>query len=166
VDIVSKNGALLLNIGPKSDGTIPESEEKILLEIGRWLETNGEAIYGTRPWKVYGEGPTKIVEGSMNDTKRSAFTGQDIRFTAKGDVLYATLLAWPEGDKLTIRSLASGSDLCRSEIKEVSLLGSKDPVVWQRNADGFEVKLPNAKPCDNAFVLRISPVDRVETKTK
>jgi len=166
VDIVSKNGALLLNIGPKPDGTIPEPEEKILLEIGRWLEVNGEAIYGTRPWKVYGEGPTKIVEGSMNDTKRSAFTGQDIRFTARGDVLYATALAWPENNTVTVRSLARGQSLCRSEFKDVRLLGSKDAVVWERNADGLVVRLPAAKPCEHAFVLRISPVDRVEDKTR
>jgi len=164
VDIVSKNGALLLNIGPKPDGTIPEPEERILLEIGRWLEVNGEAIYGTRPWKVYGEGPTRIVEGSMNDTKRSAFTGQDIRFTAKGDVLYATVLAWPEGGTVTIRSLAKGSELCRSEIRDVKLLGSKDSIVWERTADGLVVKLPTKKPCEHAFVFLVAPVDRVADK--
>ena len=72
VDIVSKNGALLLNIGPRPDGTIPEPEQEILLEIGRWLAQNGEAIYGTRPWNVYGEGPTEVPEGSFTDTKRQA----------------------------------------------------------------------------------------------
>ncbi|HPD29197.1 MAG TPA: alpha-L-fucosidase [Phycisphaerae bacterium] len=160
VDIVSKNGALLLNIGPKPDGTIPEAEEKILLEIGRWLEINGEAVYGTRPWKVYGEGPTKIIEGSMNDTKRSAFTGLDIRFTTKGDVLYATVLAWPEGDRVIIRCLARDSSLYRGEISDVKLLGCRDPVVWERTAEGLAVRLPATKPCEHAFVLRISPAER------
>lgn len=92
IDIVSKNGALLLNIGPRPDGTIPEEQVRILLEIGRWLETNGEAIYGTRPWNIYGEGPTKVAGGSFKDTARQAFTRQDIRFTTKGNVLYAIAL--------------------------------------------------------------------------
>ena len=96
IDIVSKNGALLLNIGPRPDGTIPEPEQEILRGIGRWLKTNGEAIYGTRPWAVYGEGPTEVVGGSFNDTKRQAFTGQDIRFTTKPGALYAIALAPPE----------------------------------------------------------------------
>jgi len=76
VDIVSKNGALLLNIGPKPDGTIPEPEQEMLLEIGRWLKVNGASIYGTRPWRVYGEGPTRVVEGPFGDTKRKPFTGR------------------------------------------------------------------------------------------
>src|ERR1019366_4087283 len=82
LDVVSKNGALLLNIGPKADGTIPDAEQEMLLEIGRWLSVNGEGIYGSRPWKVFGEGPTQVVEGSFTDTKRAAFTHEDVRFTA------------------------------------------------------------------------------------
>ncbi|MFX9458004.1 alpha-L-fucosidase, partial [Acinetobacter baumannii] len=74
VDIVSKNGALLLNIGPKSDGTIPDEDQRILREIGDWLTINGEAIYGTRPWKAFGEGPTKVKSGSFTDTNREPFT--------------------------------------------------------------------------------------------
>jgi alpha-L-fucosidase len=155
VDIVSKNGCLLLNIGPKPDGTIPEQAEKILLEMGRWLEVNGEAIYGTRPWKVFGEGPTQVVEGSFKDTASKPFTGEDIRFTTKGDTLYAIALAWPEHGKAVIKALAAGSPLLRREINSVGLLGSKAELNWKRTASGLEIELPAEKPCDYAFVFRI-----------
>ncbi|MGQ9629476.1 MAG: alpha-L-fucosidase [bacterium] len=160
VDIVSKNGTLLLNIGPRPDGTIPEAEEEILLEIGRWLALNGEAIYGTRPWKVFGEGPTEVVEGSFSDTKRSAFTGEDIRFTTKGDTLYAIALAWPEGGKLRITSLGEDSRLSGQPIAKVELLGSSTKVSWSRDSSALTIELPDMKPCEYAYVFRISPVDR------
>ena len=159
VDIVSKNGCLLLNVGPQPDGTIPAEAEKVLLEIGRWLATNGEAIYGTRPWKVYGEGPTQVVGGSFKDTESKPFTGEDIRFTAKGDTLYAIALAWPESGKLNIKSLATGSALTQREIKTVELLGSKAKLKWMRDATGLSIELPAQKPCEHAFALRISPVE-------
>src|SRR5207237_10356316 len=95
VDIGSKNGCRLLNVEPRSDGVIPEEAEKILLAMGGWLAANVEAIYGTRPWKICGEGPTKVIGGSFKDTTGTPFTSEDIRFTAKGDALYAIALAWP-----------------------------------------------------------------------
>lgn len=156
VDIVSKNGALLLNIGPRPDGTIPEQEEQILLEIGKWLALNGEAIYGTRPWKIYGEGPTEVVEGSFNDTKRTSFTAEDIRFTTRGDTLYATVLGLPEGN-LTIRSLGSGSEHYPGEIGNVQLLGANGPVEWSRDNGGLHVRMPETKPSDYACVVKITP---------
>jgi len=156
VDIVSKNGCLLLNIGPRSDGTIPEQAQKILLEIGRWLSVNGEAIYGTRPWKIYGEGPTKVVGGSFKDTASKPFTSEDIRFTTKGNTLYAIALAWPQNGKLTIKSLAGGSPQSNGDVKRVELLGSKTKLNWTRDAKGLTVVLPAEKPGDYAFALKIS----------
>lgn len=164
VDIVSKNGTLLLNIGPRPDGTIPEGEEKVLLEIGRWLAVNGEAIYGTRPWKVSGEGPTKVVGGSFKDTAGGNFTAADIRFTTKGDALYAVALGWPDNGKLLIKSLAKNSALAKQEIQAVELLGSKTRLKWSRGSDGLSIELPREKPCDYAFALKISPVERAAAK--
>ena len=155
IDIVSKNGALLLNISPKPDGTIPEAEEKILLEAGQWLAVNGEAVYGTRPFKVFGEGPTKVISGSFSDTKRQAFSGQDIRFTTKGKTLYAIALDWP-GEQITVKSLAKSLTLVEGEVKDVRLLGCRDNLKWSRDESGLTVKLPAQKPCEHAFVLEIS----------
>jgi alpha-L-fucosidase len=154
VDIVSKNGALLLNLGPKPDGTIPEEDERILLDIGRWLDINGEAVYGTRPWRTFGEGPTHVASGSFTDTKRQAFTSQDIRYTQKGNAVYAILLAWPTDRKVTLRALSSWSSLCPSEIKNVQLLGCDAPVKWQRHGGGLTVEFPEKQPCEHAFTIK------------
>jgi alpha-L-fucosidase len=152
VDVVSKNGALLLNIGPKADGTIPEPEQQMLREIGGWLRINGEAIYETRPHTVFGEGPTEVEEGAFTDTKRQAFTGQDIRFTTKGDTLYAILLAWPE-EPVVIRSLGTESF---GAVADVSLLGHSGTLDWFQDANGLTVTLPTEKPCDFAYSLKVT----------
>ena len=155
VDIVSKNGALLLNIGPKPDGTIPEPEEKMLLEIGQWLLVNGEAIYGTKPWKVYGEGPTKVIAGSFADTKRSEFTGKDIRFTTKGNNLYAIVLGKPENNEVLIQSLGSNLRLFNRDITEVKILGMDERIQWTREESGLRVRIPERLDTRFPFAIKI-----------
>jgi alpha-L-fucosidase len=155
VDIVSKNGTLLLNIGPKPDGTIPEHEQQMLREIGAWFKVNGEAIYGTRPWVIYGEGPTKVVAGSFSDVKRQPFTSEDFRFTTKGDTLYAIALAWPENGTLTIESLGGCCEL-DGTLKSIRLLGHRGKLDWKQTEDALVVSLPEKPPCDFAVALKIT----------
>ena len=156
VDIVSKNGALLLNIGPRADGTIPEQDAEMLRSVGRWLAVNGEAIYASRPWKVFGEGPTQVASGGFTDAKKPDFTSQDIRFTTRGETLYATFLAWPENGSVVITSLAEKTGLYPASITHVELLGSEKPLSWVRDAAGLRVELPVDKPCEHAGVLKIT----------
>jgi alpha-L-fucosidase len=153
VDIVSKNGCLLLTIGPKPDGTIPEAEAEILREIGRWLAVNGEAIYGTRPWEVYGKGPTEIGEGHFTDTSRCAFTPQDIRFTEKENALYALFLADPGEAALVTHLTPDGFPA--EKIKSVSLLGMEGQLDWLQDDRGLTVFLPTNKPGEHAWVIKI-----------
>ena len=154
VDIVSKNGSLLLNIGPRADGTIPEREQEMLREIGAWLRINGEAIYGTRPWKKFGEGPTQVVEGTFSEKQRRDFTPQDVRYTAKGDTIYATLLGWPgAGTIVTLRSLTL--DAFPTEITRILLLGDSQPLAWERTLGGLNVTLPARPPGSHAHAIRI-----------
>ena len=154
VDIVSKNGALLLNIGPRFDGTIPEKEQEILIEIGDWLARNGEAIYGTRPWRVFGEGPTQVKEGMFTDTERAEFSGRDLRFTTRGETLYVIALDWP-GEELAVRSLGKDLRLYNGDVGSVSLVGREGELAWSRDADALRVKLPGAPTGRHAFVFRV-----------
>jgi alpha-L-fucosidase len=153
IDIVSKNGILLLNIGPRADGTIPEQAQKILLEMGEWLNVNGEAIYGTRPWKVFGEGPTQVLSGGFTDRKQKPFTGRDIRFTSKGNTLYAIALDWP-GTQMTVHSL-SAANLGGRSVRQVSLLGYSGKLTWKQTPGGLVVDLPSAKQGKFAHTLKI-----------
>ena len=156
VDIVSKNGCMLLNIGPRADGTIPQAQKDLLLGIGQWLELNGEAIYGTRPWLVYGEGPSTESDGGeiKERRKEAAYNGRDLRFTTKGGTLYVICLGWP-GRELTIESLGTKSPHYSGELPTVSMLGVDGPLKWVRDQDGLTVKMPRRRPCDHAVTLRI-----------
>ena len=158
VDIVAKNGTLLLNVGPKSDGTISEQDTAVLTEIGEWMAVNSEAIYGTKVWRKYGEGPTKVKEGQFTDGVEKVFTPEDIRFTVKGENLYCTVLSWPEDGHVVIKSLGHSADANMPEfhgiVKDVDVLGCADKPVWERKAGGLHVTVPGIKT-DKPVVVRV-----------
>lgn len=158
VDIVSKNGTLLLNVGPKADGTIGEEDRQVLRDIGAWMKVNGEAIYGTSVWRKAQEGPTIVEEGQFTDIKEKIFTPEDIRFTVKGSDLYATVLKYPEDGKVIIRSLAE-ADASRLAVfhgivKDVRVLGFDEKPLWERTEKGLEIRTCNVKS-DMPVVFRI-----------
>jgi len=147
VDIVSKNGNLLLNVSLRADGTLPDDQRQVLIRVGEWLRQNGEAIYGTRPWGIAGEGPTLVAGGDFQQPKQP-FTAADIRFTTKGGTLYAILLGWPRDRVALIRSITSASS--------IELVGSDERLKWENGPGGVAVHLP-AQPVGRfAYALRIT----------
>ena len=153
VDIVSKNGNLLLNIGPRPDGTIPDDVRATLLEIGVWLDVNGEAIYGTHPWKVFGEGPTQIQTGFGHDADTKPYTASDFRFTAKGDYVYAISMACPADGSASIHSL--GFHGIGYRMITASLVGSTEKFEWGQSDNDLFLKLPKSYDCKHGFALRV-----------
>ena len=146
IDTVSKNGTLLLSIPVRGNGEIDDKEEKVLTDMAAWMDVNGEAIFGTRPWDIYGEGPTRFVEGMQNEQLAKSFSHEDIRFTTKSGVLYALPTEWPNAPFVTITSMAEGSAQRKGKVEHVELLGHGQPLRFELGMDGLTVKLPDARP--------------------
>ena len=162
VDIVSKNGNLMLNIPVRADGTIDEKERRIVGEIGQWMKVNSESIYGTRPWKIFGEGPAQESAAQLNaqgfnEGKGKPFTQHDIRFATKGNLLYATAMGWPDGGKLLIKSLSKNSVHFPQQIQKIEWVPTKQSLTFERNDDGLLVTLPeqSSKELTYANVIKI-----------
>ena len=155
VDIVSKNGNLLLSIGPRADGTIPDEVRAILLDMGTWLDRNGEAIYATEPWKVYGEGPSQVKTGFATDQDPTPYTTSNFRFTHKGNHLYVISLACPQDETASIHALGLSGTAKDLTIQSVELLGSQRNVDWLQTTEAINVKLPPDAACKHGFALRV-----------
>ncbi len=155
VDIVSKNGNLLLNVGPRADGVIPDEAADLLRGLGAWMQVNGEAIYGTRHWTRFGEGPTGVTTGHLSERANAAMTAQDIRFTRSDQAFYATLLGWPGAESKMTALTPDVFDSAR--VTNVSLLGGADSLAWQQSDEGLVVTLPAAPPaCGHAYVVKFA----------
>jgi alpha-L-fucosidase len=155
IDIVSKNGNLLLSIPVRGDGTIDEDEHAFLQALATWMPVHGEAIYGTRPFAVFGEGPPEIIDNSNFNEKQRPYTSEDIRFTTKGSTLYAFALAWPDSGSLVIKTLATGAQHAPANLRRVELLGAPGDVRFTRTPEALTVTLPSQKPNPYAWALRI-----------
>jgi alpha-L-fucosidase len=181
IENVSKNGNLLLNISPRADGTIPQEQQDVLMAIGKWLDVNGEAIYYSRPWIKFGEGPVAdAAAASMVKLRAAGFRGRingqnmagdgvgggglprgggykpsDIRFTTRGDTLYAIVMKWPDDQSVIISSLGTDKSP-HGKIEKVEMLGNAGNLPFSQDAGGLKVKLPAQPPCDNAYTLKIT----------
>ncbi|MGF6846451.1 alpha-L-fucosidase [Chitinophaga sp. W3I9] len=155
-DVVSKNGNLLLNVPVRGDGSIDSEEQAVVEQVAEWMKVNSEAIYSTRPWKVFGEGPAMesvvaLSAQGFNEGKGKPFGPGDIRFTAKGKTLYAVMLGWPADKTALVKTLANGQV---GKVSQVSLLGN-DRLSFEQTSEGLKVQLPEQPPCKEAFVLKI-----------
>jgi alpha-L-fucosidase len=163
VDIVSKNGNLMLNIPLRGNGTPDADELAFLAGMEKWITVNGEGIYGTRPWVTFGEGPSVSGAqvagqfGGVSDVR--PYVSDDVRYTAKGDSLYAFVMAWPQSGSATLRKLSTNSpELAGRKVTGMALLGYPGNVNWTQAEDGLRVQLPSVAPSEHATALKITGV--------
>lgn len=159
IDIVSKNGVLLLNISPMADGTIPDDQQKVLLGMGEWLGKYGEAIYGSRPWYTFGEGPTKEPEGSFENHQaflKVKYSAKDIRYTTNNGNIYATVLGWPgNNSEILFKAFSTNEWPHAQSIKSVSLLGSSELIEYELNEQGLKITTPSTVVDSMAVVFKV-----------
>lgn len=161
IDVVSKNGNLLLNIPVRGDGSIDEKARKVVEALGVWMQANHEAIYATRPWNLFGEGPAledaaPLSAQGFNEGKGKPFTHEDIRFTTKGEALYALVLGWPDNGRVLIKSLASQGPQGRQPVNQVTWVGTGEKLAMHRDEQGLAVTLPSHDHITkDAFALKI-----------
>lgn len=159
IDIVSKNGVLLLNISPMADGTIPDNQKQVLMDMGAWLGKYGEAIYATSPWYTFGEGPTKEPEGHFRyhrEFLKIVYSAKDVRYTTKDDVVYAAVLGWPGANtEINLSAFAADSLPELLKIENVSLLGYDDDLEWNLGEKGLRIITPDSPSNDMAIAFKI-----------
>ncbi|MGQ1787220.1 MULTISPECIES: alpha-L-fucosidase [unclassified Saccharicrinis] len=168
IDIVSKNGVLLLNVAPNKHGVIPNDQKSILLEIGAWLKVNGEGIYETTPFTIFGEGPTNakmVLHGNMKD---KGFSSEDIRFTQKGQTIYAFWLKPDQRKSISINAFGANNRIVNDAIKAVTILGYEKDIKWIQQNDELVIELPRGTNLKNALGIKIelenAPGDIFKTK--
>jgi alpha-L-fucosidase len=159
IDIVSKNGVLLLNVSPKASGEIPQEQQKVLEQLGSWLDVHGQSIYGTRPWYTFGEGPTKEPDGHFKNHHKFLkikYSHKDVRYTKKGNFLYVNFLGKvPNNYSTTLKAFAKENLPNPINIKKVKLIGSDEPIDWNLEGDGLHIKFPTKPQQEIATTLKI-----------
>ena len=158
VDIVSKNGNLLLSIPVRGSGVIDDKERAIVMGITAWMDLNSESIYGTRPWKVYGEGPIFESANPLNAqgfNEGIKYSAADVRYVERHDTLYATIMQWPTQPQFTFKSLAKTSPYYSGKVKRVRLLGHGE-IAFKQRSNGLEITLPDKHPNEIAPVVEIT----------
>ena len=157
IDIISKNGQLMLNVSPKADGTIPAEQQSVLRELGAWLAKYGEAVYETRPFVMYGHGPTQTGKGHFGGIATDKpYTADDVRYTRRGATVYAIQLGAPQpGSTIVLQAFAKQDDAAPFDVKQVKLLGSDEPIKWSQTDAGVEITAPANPPDEMAVVYRI-----------
>lgn len=158
IDVVSKGGNLLLNVGPKGDGSIPEGDRRILEDLGKWMAVNGEAVNGSRCWRVSQEGPTINREGQFQDSSAPAYTCRDYRFTVANGAIYAICMVCPEDGNFTIKALGDSSDQNVPQfhglVEDVDILGHEEPLEWIKDKTGLHIRTKIAS--DFPVVIKVT----------
>ena len=165
IDRISKNGSLLLNFGPKADGSIPTEAIIRMKSIGKWLNVNQEGIYGTTPWVIAEEGPKRFkLKGFASEIFELNYNHKNLRFMTKDKNLYVFALGWPKSEILikTLTKSPKGTPHSSKQyiiedcdIQSIHLLGNSVPLSWQLTNDGLKIQLPQDKPCDHAWTFKI-----------